>query len=58
MAAAYLKAKKYDDFNRLAGQMKYKVNAAFALNNEAFDAAKKDENSDGSDDSDGGSDSD
>ena len=44
MASAYLKAKKYDDFNHIAGQMKNKASAAMALNNVAWESAKADEN--------------
>ena len=43
MATAYLMAKKFDDFERIAPQIKSKANLASVLNNAAWELAQKDE---------------
>jgi len=44
LAIAYLQANKFDDYERIAARVKNKSNLAGALNNAAYDMAKKDEN--------------
>jgi thiol-disulfide isomerase/thioredoxin len=46
LASAYVRAKKYDDFNRISAQIKNKGTAAMYLNNAAYQAAQKDEDLD------------
>jgi len=46
MASAYLAGKKYDDYERLASQIKAKASVASILNNVAWESAQKDENID------------
>jgi thiol-disulfide isomerase/thioredoxin len=46
MATAYLMAKKFDDYERIAPQIKSKANLASVLNNAAWELAQKDESID------------
>jgi len=46
LAVAYLQAGKFDDYDRIIAQVKDKSNLPPALNNAAYDMAKKDENLD------------